>query len=167
MSEFELRGNYLISSSYPVDPIFFEENIYKLITIFGSSEFLFNNFKEDSEYFFERAKEFEISKASEILISLAVMSRSFLDSGIISKESCKKQIVGKIIVDKKNKPLNFRDSCNKIIHAESINFDISNSKSIKDGFLNPIVYLYGEYQDSQWKAIVNIIDFCKAANDSF
>ncbi len=165
MSEFDLKNNYLIPDGYPIDLVFFQENIYKLITIFGSSEFLYNNFK--NEYFFKMAKIFERSKASELIISLAIMSRILLDSSNIDNESCKKNLVGKIIINDETKALNFRESCNKIIHAKHINFDNDKAENIEDGFLRSAIYLYGDKNGNNWKAIINIVSFCKGAIDSY
>ena len=169
MPEFHLEDDYLISPGMPIDPIFFEKKIYTLITIFGASNFLYNNFKEDNDYFFTRTKEFEKSEVSELLISIAVISRSYLDTNIVSNNFNKDFLVGKIIFNNTNKEkdLNFRDSCNKIIHATNINFDINKGSNIKDGYIKPIVYLYGSHQEKKWKVIVNIIDFCKAAINLF
>lgn len=167
MSEIDLKNNYLGYNGYPIDTVFFEENIYKLITIFGASEFLYNNFKNDNKNFFDRAKKFEESKVSEILISLAIMSRSFLDSNIVNIDTNKEDHVGYIIIHGKEKKLSFRESCNKIVHAEHINFDINKSESVQDGFLSPIVYLYGVYQCDKWKVTINIVDFCKGAINCF
>lgn len=157
MPEIDLRSNYLAFPGYPIDTVFFQESIYKLITIFGSSEFLYNNFKNNNKDFFNRAKKFEESKVSEILISLAIMSRSFLDSCHVSTDSYTDYCVGHIVVNYKEKHINFKEACNKIMHAKNINFDISRSESMQDGFLNPIVYLYGEYQGDKWRAVINII----------
>jgi len=167
MPEIDLRNNYLAYNGYPIDTVFFEENIYKLITIFGASEFLYNNFKNDNKNFFDRAKKFEESKVSEILISLAIMSRSFLDSGSVNIDTNKDDHVGYIIIQEKEKKLSFRETCNKIIHAKNINFDVNKSESVQGGFLSPIVYLYGEHQDDKWRAVINIVDFCKEAINCF
>lgn len=169
MSELHLEDNYLISPGLPVDPIFFEKKVYTLITIFGASNFLYSNFKKDNNDFFIRSKEFEKSEGSELLISIAVISRSYLDTSSVDNNFNKDCLVGKIIFNNINKEegLNFRESCNKIIHATNINFDIDKGNNIKDGYIKPIVYLYGSYKGKEWKATVNIIDFCKAAINSF
>ncbi|MFH1657920.1 MAG: hypothetical protein ABIG35_01280 [Pseudomonadota bacterium] len=57
--------------------------------------------------------------------------------------------------------LTLREACNKIIHAQKIRFDISETEATQR-YLNPIIYLYGERRKGQeWKAVLNVIDFAK------
>jgi len=176
MAEFHLENNYLYDNGLKVDPVLFDKKIWELITVFGSSKFLYKNFEEEKD-FFEKAKNFELSKISELLISIAVMARSLIDNSSYIEDDNDDRIVGSIVYGDSNNPnkLKFRMACNKIIHLENINFDIDEGVNIKNGFINPIVYLYGEeYQGGgeeknkiKWKATIDIIKFCKKALKSF
>lgn len=62
-----------------------------------------------------------------------------------------------------NKPeldtLSIREACNKLIHAEKVRFDIEELGV--QTYLNPIIYLYGTLQKRQWRAELDVIEFCK------
>jgi hypothetical protein len=62
-------------------------------------------------------------------------------------------------------PLTFREACNKIIHAKKVHFDTSVDENTGAAYLNPIVYLYGEKGSQNWKATLDVIQFCKAAGN--
>ena len=55
--------------------------------------------------------------------------------------------------------LSFREACNKIIHCNAMNFEYSNEKPSRGDSLKPIVHLYGELQNKEWKATLNINEF--------
>ncbi len=57
--------------------------------------------------------------------------------------------------------LSLREACNKIIHAQKIRFDVSETETTQT-YLNPIIYLYGERRKGQeWKAVLDVISFAK------
>jgi len=164
MTELNLRENYLHAAGWPIDNTSLEEMVYRVITIVGSSEFLYNNFLNDN-YLFARMKEMEMAKLSELLIAIAIICRSLLDSSIdipnVIEEG--ENNVGVITINKINQPLTFHESCNKIIHAREVYFDVEESASIESGFLNHFIYLYGDRDGVNWKAAVDLIKFCKYA----
>jgi len=162
MTEFDLRDNYLYSAGWPIDNTSLEDVIYRVIAIIGSSKFLYDNFRDDS-YLFDRMKEIEIAKLSELLIVIAIICRSLIDSSVDKSITGKDEIVGTITINGIDKLLTFRESCNKIIHARNINFDIEESQSIRAGFLNHFIYLYGNMGDNEWRAAIDLIKFCKQA----
>lgn len=64
----------------------------------------------------------------------------------------------------------FRESCNKIIHAQKIEFITADGVlavgrrqvgGIK--YYKPQILLYGERGNQQWKAQLDIIEFCRAS----
>mgnify|MGYP006081878151 CR=1 FL=1 len=55
--------------------------------------------------------------------------------------------------------LDIREACNKIIDAETVRFDMDDLGEQK--YLNPIIYLYGSQQKKEWRAQLNVINFCK------
>lgn len=57
--------------------------------------------------------------------------------------------------------LTLREACNKIIHAQKIRFDISETETTQR-YLNPIIYLYGERRKGhEWRAVLDVVDFAK------
>ena len=52
--------------------------------------------------------------------------------------------------------LNLRASCNKIIHAKLLNFDVNHENPVYSRHLNPTVYLHGVYKKVPWYAELNI-----------
>ncbi len=78
----------------------------------------------------------------------------------------RKVSVGRLYSDQEkpeNKDLIFREACNKIIHSDHINFDITDVSTVYAGYLNPKVYLYGSLGEQHWKAEVDIYEFVKEA----
>ncbi len=59
--------------------------------------------------------------------------------------------------------LDFQEACNKIIHARRVHFDGAAHAETGAEYLNPIVYLYGSKSGKEWKATLDIVEFCKAA----
>lgn len=67
-------------------------------------------------------------------------------------------------------PLTLREACNKLLHAERINFDVERL----DGgdlaqlgyptFLNPTVYLYGAYRGTEWRAVLDVLSYIRGAS---
>lgn len=55
-------------------------------------------------------------------------------------------------------PLRFREACNKIIHAESIEiFDAA----------RPVLRLFGTHRGTEWMAFVEIVDYAKLSVNNF
>lgn len=74
--------------------------------------------------------------------------------------------VGLLLVDKKEEPLDLtmREACNKIIHAEEIIFDIGKIRGHALYYHKPVIHLYGKRGKQGWKASIDLILFCNAAN---
>jgi hypothetical protein len=72
------------------------------------------------------------------------------------------RIVGSLFepIDSKRQDLTIREACNKIIHSETINFDIKKLSKSRRAYLSPIIYWYGVKNKNDWKAVVDIVDFC-------
>jgi hypothetical protein len=59
--------------------------------------------------------------------------------------------------------LDFKEACNKIIHAKRVHFDAEVNPETKAEHLTPKVHLYGTKGKFQWKATLNVVEFCRAA----
>jgi|WetSurMetagenome_2_1015567.scaffolds.fasta_scaffold293562_2 hypothetical protein len=77
--------------------------------------------------------------------------------------------VGDLVEDMANpaavSQLDLREACNKIMHAGTIHFDVEVDAATGAKYLNPLVYLYGKRGKVNWKAILNVVEFCKAAGN--
>jgi hypothetical protein len=69
-------------------------------------------------------------------------------------------LIPKVIVN-----LDFREACNKIIHAKRIHFDVAVHEKTGVEYLNPVIYLYGSKGVKEWKATLDIKEFCRAAGN--
>jgi len=59
--------------------------------------------------------------------------------------------------------LSFKEACNKIIHAKKVHFDGNIDQKTKAEYINPIIHLYGDKGGKEWKATLEVVEFCKAA----
>jgi hypothetical protein len=57
-------------------------------------------------------------------------------------------------------PLELREACNKLIHAERRRFDVEHTEEGRPYF-TPTLYLYGAQGRVQWKATLDVIAFAK------
>jgi hypothetical protein len=61
-------------------------------------------------------------------------------------------------------PLSLREACNKIIHAQTIRFDVRTSR--RRGWhshLAPRIYLHGEKSGTKWRAVLEVTKFVESA----
>ena len=159
MAELDVRNNYLWSGGYPSDPTIIMVEAYRLMCVFGGSrevEKVRGRFPDHSAFPpidgpSKWIRMLELSEASRLLLSLAVMLRNTLDRSAITSATNDKLLeteVGNIRILNKSKaklkPLKVREACNKIVHALNINFDFTDRNNICAGRLRPIVHLYGE-----------------------
>ena len=61
--------------------------------------------------------------------------------------------------------LEFREACNKIIHAKRVHFDGGLHPETGAEYLNPTIYLYGTKGTKDWKATLDVVELCKAASN--
>ena len=103
----------------------------------------------------------ENDEITRILLSLAVAARVIYDRegrvfelvgsdcGTLQKD------VGVSMIE----VLEIREACNKIMHAEKVRFDVEELGDQK--YLNPVIYLYGNLHNKNWRACLDIVKFCK------
>ena len=184
MAELDLRSNYLWAGGYPSDTTLMMSEAYRLICVFGGSrevERVRSRFHDHDSFPpidgpSKWIRMLELSEASRLLLSLAVILRNTLDTSNDTSESYSHLVrteVGQVrVLNKpraKVKSLEVREACNKIIHAMNINFDFTNRSNICAGRLRPFVHLYGEREtrrnteSEKWKATVNILDLSYVA----
>jgi hypothetical protein len=75
--------------------------------------------------------------------------------------------------DKKHpKKLTLREACNKIIHATKINLDLvipnkATNPDQKGTHMRHLLYLYGDKNGVEWRAVLNLIEFVNWGSNSF
>jgi len=145
--------------------------IYELSTIIFGSEGLAKLSTGDNRDEFDKLRvRHEVAQASKLLIEIAVVLRNLIDSPswpmdkiheIHVKDRSEKS-VGTIMVNEKKSELSFRETCNKLIHAESISFGM-NSIPNKMDYLDGNVTIHGKKQKKPWVAEVELSDFIRMA----
>lgn len=58
--------------------------------------------------------------------------------------------------------LNLREACNKIIHLTKLKYDMVEGEYSWQSYVQPTLYLYGSKGSQEWKAILNVKEFCGA-----
>ena len=138
--------------------------LHRLLAIFLSSK----NFAKLSQGFngeqfdpIEKIQDVEEDESARILLTLAITAR------VIGDEECGKfsegSDCGTLQADNlvnKNIPLTLREACNKLIHATKIQGDIEGPEGRR--YRLPTIYLYGSFNQKQWRAELDVIKFCKA-----
>ncbi|MDP1638578.1 MAG: hypothetical protein Q8K74_11050 [Candidatus Nitrotoga sp.] len=114
----------------------------------------------------------EQSEISRLLLHLAVYYRVKYDDGswehgfwLHKNFQGVGSLAEDVLTQETSVALDFREACNKIIHAKRVHFDIAVHEKTGVNYLNPIVYLYGSRGVKEWKATLDITQFCKAAGN--
>jgi hypothetical protein len=167
MSEFDLK--HPSYNGYPKEDVILYLDLYRLISVFGASNYL-NKFRSQGEFshydMHSIFRKFEYSESSRLLVSIAAQLRNSIDNDVLEKT--KNIAVGSIKYKKSKKELTLRDACNKILHAEYINFDLKgNPDDIFGSCLNSKIYLYGKKDKEEWRAEVLVDKFVKESFNIF
>ena len=151
--------------SHRLDPNMYFAEVYRLLSLVLASPAIATHYEKDSGRWFGIGwQEAEISRS---LIHVASYYRVKYDDG--SWEHAKwlhKDFrgVGELVDSRgRAQPLEFREACNKVIHALRIHFDGEPDTPEKLGSLTPIVHFYGSKGKQEWKAVLNVVEFCRAA----
>ncbi len=127
--------------------VFATGHFHQLCT--GHAHDPFNDLLSDFE-------EFEIERG---LIGTAVSMRILLDRAKRDHSfSVADRLCGTLSDDNsEDQPLDLREACNKIVHAQDVKFDVDDPA--KPTRLNPTIYLYGSKGGVAWKATLNLIEY--------
>jgi hypothetical protein len=108
-----------------------------------------------------KIQEMEQDEITRILLSLAVTARVVDD-----REGRVFELVGsdcgslqKDLDSSQTETLDIREACNKLIHAETVRFDVEELGVQR--YVNPTIYLYGTLGRKSWRAQLEVIKFCK------
>jgi hypothetical protein len=173
----ELKINFGKNNSYTYqggtyhNQSILDRELFYLASIFGGSKYLstFKDKKVRSHFFendllFRSFRDFERSESQRLLISIAAIIRNNIESNPPPSQEPKHAIVGLIKIKTKKEGIDLINTCHKILHSESIEFDYSGKPTdIYDTYLKPKVYLYGTTKEGVfWKVSLDIHKFIKA-----
>jgi hypothetical protein len=147
-------------------------SLYDLAAVVFGSEGLARLSTGDERDEFDKLRvRHEVAQATKLLIEVAVVLRNLLDGG-----NWPLDVIHKIRVDdrpettvgviwegtKEQKNLQFRDACNKLIHAKKISFGMA-QLSGRLNYLDGSVELHGDWNGKDWVAQVLLADFIRMA----
>lgn len=140
--------------------------LHRLLAIFLSSR-SFAELREGTGETWEpisHIQQWEDDEITRILLAVAITAR-VIDDREENKVFDKAGDCGTLSETGTNanpdKPLTLREACNKIIHAQKVRLDLSETEACQS-YLNPIIYLYGQKMNGvKWKATLDIIEFAK------
>lgn len=142
--------------------------IYRLLAVVLASPSLAASAKRlpDDGRRLEWLRKIEFSEASRLLVSIAAIIRNGLDSrsrGSIELE----RPVGILFADLE-KPTEYQDlvlreACNKILHALRVEPEVNDEGEDCAPSLKPLFNLYGTHREKEWRAVLDIREFAKAA----
>jgi len=112
------------------------------------------------------AKMFECSELSRRLIALAVTIRNMDEERW--PRNAKGPHVGTLIPDEKqpdsSEPLKLREACNKIVHAQDVDFFPGVDDMDEDTPISHIIKLWGSKGGERWIATLDLFKFVEAAS---
>ena len=151
---------------YPHESPNIDMELYRLLAcLFASTTFSKLFSKEKGTHHWEYFKRMEFPEICRILISIAAITRNNLDA-VHSLEKSKSP-VGLLYLngDDNREPetLDFRQACNKILHATKVNPDVKDPSSGLASPLTNLIHLYGVHGKQQWHAIIDIQHFALTA----
>jgi hypothetical protein len=160
---------------HPREDQLVSREIYRLLTIFASSEALEKRRKsQDGRCVYSWSIEcFEYTEIGRILVTLSAMLRNDWDAYPWRSEQNLTTIgqdtsVGFLIPDlddaATSTPLAVRESFNKILHSEKLHLDRSEGGDLTRGYLLPRVHLYGMHHGRRWKASIDIFRWAEAVH---
>jgi hypothetical protein len=113
---------------------------------------------------FEHLQQYEDDEITRILLAVSITARVIDDRNEKILDLVARNCGKLIEINEKGTTeidLSLREACNKIIHAQKIRFDISETET-SQRYLNPVIYLYGERRKGhEWKALLDVISFAK------
>jgi hypothetical protein len=159
--------SFSIHDGVPVNESNIDLASFRLLSIFLSDKQYQelkakNKLKIPDELFFPLKHDQVTHLLIEIAILYRILDNQFPKEGSY-EQARKERLVGSLYepIGSKKQDLTIREACNKIIHAENINFDIKKLSKSNRGYLSPKIYIYGEKGKIAWKAILDIVKFCE------
>lgn len=161
----EYYEDHSVNKGIRVDPSRVQLLSFRLLTIFLASENLHNlcNGEYDSGPDI-LANEFEKVEIEHLMLQIAALFRS-ADTSAQEELTFNPRwnpTVGELEepIGGQPKELSLREACNKIIHVREIKYEVVCGEYEWNRFLKPVIYLYGQKQEINWRAILDVKVFC-------
>jgi hypothetical protein len=149
---------------------FLELEVYRLMTILESSSALadYGGTYEGDRRKVEFLRRSEFPEVSRIVVSLAAIIRAAMDAdpGLYAGDEIELEVerpVGVLRPDATQprvwESLEFREACNKVIHAKRVD----PQRTVETGALTGELFLYGDYRKKDWEARLDLREFALAA----
>jgi hypothetical protein len=146
---------------------FLDLEIYRLMTILESSTVLadYGGTYEGDRDKVEYLRRLEFPELSRIVVSLAAIVRAALDANPQANAADLEveRPVGVLMPDATRpdawEPLEFREACNKVIHAKRVD----PKRTVDTGALTGELILHGDYREKDWQARLELREFALAA----
>jgi hypothetical protein len=147
--------------------------IYRLLTILEASPALAGfDGGETDKLKVESLREWEFPEISRIVVSLAAIIRSSWGPHPVSDQddyygAALMRRVGWLVPDLENPQeleiLDFREACNKVIHAKSVEPETAPAIQATRPPLTGRLVLYGNYREKEWRADLDLKEYAFSA----
>ena len=154
----------MLGAGYPIAAEAFDLELYQLACTFAASREL-ARLASDHPGLGRLSRVFQQSEAARRLVAAAAMIRSAMDTWSSAAHSRLDATVGELVLHPHNceqaATLNFREACNKILHADSI--ELLDQQSDSDVLKYDIV-LEGRKGQEEWRALLSVTKFVDVAS---
>jgi hypothetical protein len=140
---------------------------YRLLTMFLASKGLSK--LRDGEYNSgaDILSQHEQPEIEHNLVQIAILYRIADDNALAGRSinGSWNPVVGRLYPNasrKRSEELNLREACNKIIHLTKLNYDMVEGEYSWQSYVRPTLYLYGRKASQEWKAVLDVKQFCGA-----
>jgi hypothetical protein len=149
---------------YPIAAEAFDNEVFQLACAFAASAEL-SRLAHEYPGIGRLCKTFEMSDAARRLVSVAAMVRSALDTWSTAEREGLISDVGELMPDicdpEKKTSLTFREACNKILHADSIDLAVEGAPI----GLRYKITLEGQKGVKEWRAHLDLLKFVNVASN--
>lgn len=170
MSEIQaVRHGYTTDVADRINASRIELSAFRLLCAFYADKPIKKELLESKEFKSIEALygEYRDEEIIHLLIEIATLYRLQawkMGSAELRKKEHAKQVGDLLLEGAKDwVPLAMLEACNKIIHADRINFDVTKMRKAKYRYLEPILYIYGKKGKVNWVAMLDIMSFCEWA----
>ncbi len=141
---------------------------FRLLTVFLASEGL--NRLRDGEYDSgpDILSQYERPEIEHLLLQIAILCRTADDNAASGRTLGGRHnpTVGRLYADASkadSTELCLREACNKIIHQRRVNYEVVEGEDSWNSHLEPTLYVYGKHNGKEWKAVLEVKEFCYGA----
>lgn len=113
---------------------------------------------------------FSEAEVSRILFSSAIALRVLDDrDGVLGRLGNCGELQRDLTSDRVDQ-LQLREACNKVVHAEQVNFDVERldggpieQLGMSPSYIRPTIYLYAAHRQVRWRCVLDVVAYVRAA----